>query len=351
MLLHPLRRVRRLLALAAGGGAIVVSAATTPRSEIRIREPFVLRDDATQTYLIYAAVNATEPGGRSGVIAYRTVDLENWEDPVWVWEIPGGRFWGEKDVYAPKVFRTRGRCYLFVTLTSHQPRLKIDGTYSHTTRGTQILVAEDAMGPFRPFPNGPQTPGLWNCSAGFLYPFFCDPHMMYARDAGDESSVDLIQLDADLSSPVNEASRRFLVSDAPWVRRRPGASTAGGDPTTTAGYVATGLWVHRTKRGLERVLWSSYGSDGCAIGMSWINYTVGRWEHAPEPLWSEDGSGPMLFETFDGRLVMAFHQPDRGPERARFFEMEDLGVTLRLKGEIRLNEASSDGDREVMPES
>jgi hypothetical protein len=31
---------------------------------------------------------------------------------------------------------------------------------------------------------------------------------------------------------------------------------------------------------------------------------------------------------------MVIHQPNRRIERARFFEVEDLGDTLRLKGEI-----------------
>jgi hypothetical protein len=42
----------------------------------------------------------------------------------------------------------------------------------------------------------------------------------------------------------------------------------------------------------------------------------------------------MLFQTFDGRLVMAIHQPNRRVERVRFFEMEDTGDALRIKREI-----------------
>jgi hypothetical protein len=42
----------------------------------------------------------------------------------------------------------------------------------------------------------------------------------------------------------------------------------------------------------------------------------------------------MLFNTFDGRLVMTLHQPNRRVERARFFEMEDTGDTIRIKREI-----------------
>jgi len=42
----------------------------------------------------------------------------------------------------------------------------------------------------------------------------------------------------------------------------------------------------------------------------------------------------MIFKTFDGRLVMAIHQPNSGVIRARLFELEDVGPTLRIKREI-----------------
>ena len=42
----------------------------------------------------------------------------------------------------------------------------------------------------------------------------------------------------------------------------------------------------------------------------------------------------MLFRTFDGRLLMAIHQPNRRVERARFFEMDDSGDSVRLVREV-----------------
>jgi len=40
----------------------------------------------------------------------------------------------------------------------------------------------------------------------------------------------------------------------------------------------------------------------------------------------------MIFKRFDGQLMMVLHQPNgRGLERARFFELEDTGETLRIK--------------------
>lgn len=42
----------------------------------------------------------------------------------------------------------------------------------------------------------------------------------------------------------------------------------------------------------------------------------------------------MIFKTFDGRLVMPIHQPNSGKIRARLYEIEDVGTTLRIQGEI-----------------
>jgi Glycosyl hydrolases family 43 len=50
--------------------------------------------------------------------------------------------------------------------------------------------------------------------------------------------------------------------------------------------ITDGPWLHRTKTGR----------------------LAGPWVHHPEPLWRDDGGHPMLFRTFDDRLVMAIHQ-------------------------------------------
>jgi HSP20 family molecular chaperone IbpA len=42
----------------------------------------------------------------------------------------------------------------------------------------------------------------------------------------------------------------------------------------------------------------------------------------------------MLFQTFDGRLVMTIHQPNEGQSRARLYEIEETGDTLRILREL-----------------
>jgi len=41
----------------------------------------------------------------------------------------------------------------------------------------------------------------------------------------------------------------------------------------------------------------------------------------------------MLFRAFDGRLMLVLHQPFRNA-RAKLFEMEDTGETIRVKRQL-----------------
>jgi hypothetical protein len=92
--------------------------------------------------------------------------------------------------------------------------------------------------------------------------------------------------------------------------------------------------MYRSKTGKLMMAWSSGGEHGYTTGVaiSKSGKLAGPWEQQPEPIFSNDGGHPMLFHRFDGQLMMILHQPNHAPnERARIFEMEDLGDTLRLK--------------------
>jgi hypothetical protein len=216
------------------------TAATVPRSQVRIRDPFVLPDPATQTYFIYSSTDWGSDTERAtkAVIVYRSKDLENWETPTPVFEVPEGH-WGRESIWAPEVHRYDDKYYLFVTLTAKDLLPTPEGRPQNRKRGTEILVTD-------------------------------------------------------------------------------------------------GPWLHRTKNGKLIMLWSSYGPTQYATGIavSRSGKLAGPWEQQQETLWLDDGGHPMLFKTFDGRLLMTLHQPNRRVERARFFEMEDTGDTIRIQREI-----------------
>ena len=84
------------------------------------------------------------------------------------------------------------------------------------------------------------------------------------------------------------------------------------------------------------MLWSSYGPRKYATGVatSASGTLAGPWIQQKELLFENDGGHPMLFRAFDGRLLKAIRQSNRRAERARLFEMDDSGDSVRVVGEV-----------------
>ena len=154
-----------------------------PRSQIRIRDPFVLPDPATKTYYVYGSTNRglSPSDTRKEVVVYKTRDLDDWGEPITAWAVPEGH-WGRETVWAPEVHRYKGRYYLFVTLTSRDPLPTPEGRPPNVTRGTEILVADRPEGPFEPFGHGAQTPHDWMALDGTLYVEGGVPYMVFCHE-------------------------------------------------------------------------------------------------------------------------------------------------------------------------
>jgi hypothetical protein len=314
------------------------SAEAVHRSQIRIRDPFVLPDPPSRTYLIYSTTDwgSEVDQKRKAVIVYRSKDLEHWETPTPVFEAPEGH-WGRETVWAPEVHHFNGRYYLFVTLTSDESLPTPEGRPRNRKRGTEILVADRPEGPFRSLANRPQTPEDWMALDGTLWVEDGAPYMIFCHEwiQITDGSIDLVQLTDDLSAAAGPPTTLFPASAAPWTRCRADLGELFEGKRHHA-FVTDAPWLHRTRTGKLVMLWSSYGPAKYATGIaiSASGKVAGPWQHQHEPLWLDDGGHPMLFNTFDGRLVMVIHHPNRRVERARFFEIDDTGDRLTIKREI-----------------
>ena len=316
----------------------VTSAATTHRSQVRIRDPFVLPDPASSTYYIYGTTTAGifDAGvERKAVVVFKTRDLDHWEDPITVFEVPLDH-WGRETAWAPEVHRYNGKYYLFATLTSQETLPTPPGRPQNVRRGTEIFAADHPEGPFVPTGQGPQTPPEWMALDGSLWIEDGTPHMVFCHEWAQitDGSFDVVEMAPDLSAPVGEPRLMFPASAGPWVRCRGDIGELYQGKRYHA-YVSDGNWLHRSKTGELLMLWSSYGPQKYATGIarSESGTLAGPWIQQAEPLWVDDGGHPMLFKTFEGQLTMVIHQPNRRVERARFFAMDDLGDTLRIAHE------------------
>lgn len=319
------------LAIASACGA---KAQSLTLKDIYIRDPFIMPVEKEGVYYMYASSGVSENGKHyGGVVAYKSRDLTTWEGPVRVFEVPHDNYL-TGNVWAPEVHKYKGKYYLFATMNSDITWK--GGTCNgakYTLRGTQIFWSKSPEGPFVAFEDKmPATPIDHMCLDGTLWVEDSRPYMIYCHEWVEllDGEMKLVELKKDLSATVGEHKRLFSASAAPW--------GVGSYNTEQKNFVTDGCFLYRTKTGKLLMIWSSFGKDGYAVGIaeSTTGKVIGPWRQQTKPLYEKHGGHGMIFRDFEGRLCLVLHAPNSpsGKERAHIFEIEDLGETLRLKGEI-----------------
>ncbi|MBB6634983.1 glycoside hydrolase family 43 protein [Cohnella thailandensis] len=279
--------------------------------QIQMRDPFVLKEPSEGRYYLYGSTDPDIWQAKGiGFDVYRSRDLEEWEGPFPAFR-PAPDFWADRNFWAPEVHAYKGRYYMFATF-------KADGV----RRGTQILAADHPLGPFRPLSDGPVTPSDWECLDGTLHVdgdgtpwmIFCHEWVQIKNGA-----VCAIRLSPELDRAVSEPVTLFSASDAEWVE--PVSSPKNG-----TGYVTDGPYAYRCTNGELLLLWSSFkqGRYAQAVARSASGGVLGPWTHEPTPLFESDGGHGMIFRSFDGKILLALHTPNRTPdERPVFIELAE----------------------------
>jgi hypothetical protein len=298
---------------------------------IPARDASILADADSRTYYLYASPET--PAGE--VVAYKSKDLLTWEGPASVFQVPSENWAKPADgVRDPRVFAYRGKYYLFATLSNSDGGIaKPPASWRVTTaRGTEVFVAESPQGPFRAVPNAankPYTPSDFVALGGSLYIEGDLAWLVYVHDWTQviDSTIDALRLKADLSAPVEDPVYLFEASDAPWFQEQKAASR---EPRY---YRAGGPFVYRTRTGSLILIWSGQrnGKSAVTVARSVTGKVRGPWKQGATLL-SDDSAQPTVFKTFDGRLMMAVHQPAAaGGAMMKLVELEDVGDTVRLK--------------------
>ena len=196
--------------------------------------------------------------------------------------------------------------------------------YKLPRRGTQVLVADSPLGPFKSFDNKPHTPIEWSSLDGTLWVEDGVPYMVFCHEWTQigNGSMELVQLAHDLSKPVTEPVTLFHAGDAGWVRG-----------LKNEGKVTDGCFLYQTEGGQLIMIWSSFGDRDYAIGtaISESGKIAGPWVQS-DLLFDENGGHGMILETFEGELLLVFHQPNSGDERAQFYRLTEENNRL-IRGE------------------
>lgn len=281
------------------------------RKDLRIRDPFFLTDRENNCYYLYGTGSAE--GRVHSFEGYRTFDLEHYEGPFPLFE-SSASFWADEDFWAPEVYQYKGRYYMFATFSGKQHK-----------RGTQILYADSPLGHYRPLTAFPLTPADWMCLDGTFYLEDGQPWMVFCHEwvQISDGQICAMPLTEDLTAPAALPITLFSAGDSGWAQPY--------EDFVPAAYITDGPFLRKTSGERLILLWSSFVDGRYALGQARsLGGVAGPYEHLG-PLYTEDGGHGMLFDSLDGRLLLAVHAPNVAPdERLMLIPLRDEGDQFSL---------------------
>jgi len=265
-------------------------------SEIHVRDPFIYVEDGK--YYLYGTRGQGAWGVGFGADVFVSEDLETWSEAHEVFGVPQNDEW-KSHMWAPEVHKYKGKYYMFMSLVGVGWK-----------RGTQILVSDSPMGPFKAHSERTVTPHEWECLDGTFYvDKKGDPYMVFCHEwvqSGD-GTICAIRLSEDLKESVGEPFVLFSASSCVHI-----------EPFTDKNeYVTDGPFMHRMSDGTLAMIWSSFarGAGYCvAVATSDNGELDGKWSHQDELLYNEDGGHGMLFTTPEGEEYICLHSPNSRKE-------------------------------------
>ncbi len=262
-------------------------------ADINIRDPFIVPENGK--YYMYGTKGSLcwidKKTPEMGFDVYISEDLENWSDPISVFEASDD-FWGTHNFWAPEVHKYNGKFYMFASFICEG-----------RNRATQILVSDTPDGKFVPVSDSPATPADWMCLDGTLYVdknnkphiVFCHEHVQI-----NNGTICEVELSEDLTTPVSEPRLLFKGSDPWWARKN------------HHNYVTDGPFFFRGDSGNLYLIWSSFTDSGYvqAVCRSDNGDITGNFCHDLPLLAEKDGGHGMIFKSFEGKTYLILHRPN-----------------------------------------
>lgn len=332
--------------------------------DMPLRNPYVLVDQATKTYLLYTQNDPLQSGDpNSGAMVYQSKNLLDWSKPTKVYSVPSGG-WADADggAAAPEVHLYGGKYYLFTTQQNSSTVIAAaqqapgPGNYNgnsiwqnQTARASVIAVANSPLGPFLDLDkSSPLTDPLLMTTDGTLHR---DPDgtpwMVFAQEwvQKPDAIMAAVRLTGDLSATAADPMWLFKGSNGQWYLdpvygAPPGGSLANdlqGPP-----YATYAPQLYRTPNRSLVMLWSSYRRHFTEYvqtqALSRTGNVAGPWEQL-EPIVTGNKGHGMIFEAFNGQLMLILHNNNDNPPDARA-ELYDVAITdngievLRHRGDL-----------------
>ena len=256
---------------------------------MHLRNPYIMYDKRSDSYYM------TGDGG----LLWRSGDMHVWQGPYSVMQFDARSWTGETpEVTSPEIHRHKDKFYLMATVSRPDvPADTIDGNVLART-SCEIFVADSISGPYKQLVAEEPLLSQGDIS---VHPTFCTDefnvaYMIYDRSAEEtgDATVQIVRLGKRLDVRVGEPYVMFRASQNPW-----------GDTQNLSA-----PFLFDTAGGELGILFTSATGDEQAVGVAYTETghgLNGPWHIEPQPLLKGVG-GAMLFNDYDGTLIMAAHK-------------------------------------------
>lgn len=265
-------------------------------SEIRLSDPAILADSASQTYYM------TGTGG----LLYSSKDLEHWTGPFVVAKTDSASWMGPSPmIWAAELHRYNGKYYYFATFTNRDVKIGVVRGNVIERRACHVLVSDKPEGPYVPMADKTYLPAdrptldgtFWVDKDGKPYMVFCGEWL-----SNWNGTMEKIRLKDDLSGSIGQPKVLFRAHDSPWSREEE-------DGVVKPNKVTDGPFLFRTATGRLGMIWTSwvYSTYTQGVAYSESGTLDGPWIQKKDPITPPDFGHGMLFKTLDGRWMMSVH--------------------------------------------
>lgn len=271
------------------------------KSEIRIRDPFILTDFENKCYYMYGttALENASLAAKNTFSVYKSYDLENFSEPRTVVDGEKLGFWADRDFWAAEVHLYKGKYYLLGSCKS-----------ATRHRATHIFVCDTPDGAFVPLSENSPTPSDWECLDGTLFVEDSVPYLVFCHEWTQIKNGEIcaVRLSDDLKAPIEKPFVLFRAADVPSVTEiRPDSGN----------YITDGPFLYR-EDGMIRMIWSSLSDGKYAVLKAECESLHGNWKHLGRA-YDFDGGHAMLFNRLDGVRMISLHAPNQANLERPFF--------------------------------
>ncbi len=283
-----------------------------PLDSIFLSDPFILADSNTNMYYM------TGTGG----MLWKSKDLKFWDGPYSVAKTDTESWMGPRPmIWAAEIHPYKDKYFYFATFTNQAVRIDSVKGNVIERRACHVLVSDKPDGPYVPMKDSIYLPaGKPTLDGTFWIDRDGKPYMVYCYEwlQNWNGTIEKIELKPDLSGTIGEGKVLFRASDSPWSREK---DENGNDIPNK---VTDGPYLFKTATGRLGMIWTSWVYNVYTQGVAYSKSGTldGPWMQQNEPVTPPNFGHGMLFQTLDGKLLMAVHSHKN--INGRFFRIPHL---------------------------